>query len=150
MQTEHLCPTQLALLARRLKSLQTLCLFPLSYLFHIRSIRAFRSANTVRSSHLSASRIVDFAWPGCRTTSSFGESFESFGERGLESSKGENVLGLAEGGSKCAREDAEDGEVLLEFGDQNRKGLCLGIEGSKILFKFADPAGEPGELVGEV
>ena len=147
MQTEHLCPTQLALLARRLKSLQTLCLFPLSYLFHIRSIRAFRSANTVRYSHLSASRIVDFAWPGCRTTSSFGESF---GERGLESSKGENVLGLAEGGSKCAREDAEDGEVLLEFGDQNRKGLCLGIEGSKILFKFADPAGEPGELVGEV
>jgi hypothetical protein len=80
----------------------------------------------------------------------FAESFESFGERRFEPRKGENVLGLAEGGSECANEDTEDAEVLLELGDPNRKRLCFSIEGSEILFKFGDPTGELEDLVREV
>jgi len=57
---------------------------------------------------------------------------------------------LVEGGPEYADEDMEDAEVLLEFGDPNRKSLCLGIEGSEIIFKFGDPAGELDDLVGEV
>ena len=56
---------------------------------------------------------------------------------------------MAEGDSESVCEDAEGSEVLLEFGDPNRKGLCSGVEGDEVLFKLGGAADEPGDIRGE-
>ena len=48
MQIEHLRSAHFALLARRLKSFRSPCLFPPSYLVHISSIRVLQTANTAQ------------------------------------------------------------------------------------------------------
>jgi hypothetical protein len=76
---------------------------------------------------------------------------EGCGQGGLEVGGRKDPLGLAERGAEGVREDPEGGDVLLEFGDPDRKGLRSGVEGGKVPFEFGravDEAGDIGEEVG--
>jgi hypothetical protein len=91
---------------------------------------------------------------GRAVASFFAKGSEGFsegpGKGGIEARRGENPLGLAEGGPEDARKGAKGNEVLLEFGDPDREGLCSVVEGSEVLFELGGAVGEPGDLGEEV
>jgi hypothetical protein len=89
-----------------------------------------------------------------RTIVTFGLSSkgsdERSGERGFEAGDGEDSLSPTDGGAESACEEAQGGEILLEFGDSDRQSLCSGVEGCKVFFNLGEPASELGNLGGEV
>ena len=75
---------------------------------------------------------------------------ERSGEEGDGSGGGEGSLGLTEGDPERVRQNAQGGEVMLEFGDPYREGLCAGVESGEALFELGGSPGESGDLGGEV